>query len=143
MKPYSGLYEKGSKQRIFNYRLSRGRKVVENAFGICSSVFRVLRKPLLLKPENAQLAVMACVRLHNFLRKSATSKHVYCPDGALDSEENGRVILGTWRNENQRSSLFNLRKVPRKSSRSAQEIRNEFSTYFLGNGIVPWQTEYA
>nr|CAI5834072.1 unnamed protein product [Callosobruchus analis]CAI5861676.1 unnamed protein product [Callosobruchus analis] len=130
MKPYSGFYEKGSKQRIFNYRLSRARRVVENAFGICSTVFRVLRKPLLLKPENAQLVVMACVHLHNYLRKSPTSKHLYCPDGALDSEENGQVILGTWRNDNQTSSLFN-------------EIRNEFSTHFVGDGSVPWQTEYA
>nr|CAI5834070.1 unnamed protein product [Callosobruchus analis]CAI5861674.1 unnamed protein product [Callosobruchus analis] len=143
MKPYSGFYEKGSKQRIFNYRLSRARRVVENAFGICSTVFRVLRKPLLLKPENAQLVVMACVHLHNYLRKSPTSKHLYCPDGALDSEENGQVILGTWRNDNQTSSLFNLRNVPRKSSKSAQEIRNEFSTHFVGDGSVPWQTEYA
>nr|CAI5834075.1 unnamed protein product [Callosobruchus analis]CAI5861678.1 unnamed protein product [Callosobruchus analis] len=130
MKPYSGFYEKGSKQRIFNYRLSRARRVVENAFGIC-------------KPENAQLVVMACVHLHNYLRKSPTSKHLYCPDGALDSEENGQVILGTWRNDNQTSSLFNLRNVPRKSSKSAQEIRNEFSTHFVGDGSVPWQTEYA
>nr|CAI5834076.1 unnamed protein product [Callosobruchus analis]CAI5861679.1 unnamed protein product [Callosobruchus analis] len=122
MKPYSGFYEKGSKQRIFNYRLSRARRVVENAFGICSTVFRVL---------------------HNYLRKSPTSKHLYCPDGALDSEENGQVILGTWRNDNQTSSLFNLRNVPRKSSKSAQEIRNEFSTHFVGDGSVPWQTEYA
>lgn len=45
MKPYSGIYDKSSPQRIFNYRL---RRVVENAFGIISSVFQVLRKPMLL-----------------------------------------------------------------------------------------------
>ncbi|XP_072397994.1 uncharacterized protein [Diabrotica undecimpunctata] len=48
MTPYSGVHGKGSKERVFNYRLSRARRVVENAFGILSSVFRVLRKPMLL-----------------------------------------------------------------------------------------------
>jgi hypothetical protein len=50
-KPYSGTYLTGSKERIFNYRVSRARRVVENAFGILVSVFRVLRKPMLLQPE--------------------------------------------------------------------------------------------
>lgn len=143
MKPYSGTYQKGSKERIFNYRLSRARRVVENAFGICSSVFRILRKPMLLKPEKAQLVVMACVYLHNFLRKSKTSQDVYCPEGALDTEIDGRVIPGNWRIDNEMSSLLSLTKIPRKSPMSAQEIRNGFSTYFLSNGAVPWQNEYA
>lgn len=51
MKPYSGVYGKCSKERIFNYRLSRARRVVENTFGIISAVFRVLRKPMLLEPQ--------------------------------------------------------------------------------------------
>jgi len=41
LKPYPGVnisYE----ERIFNYRLSRGRNVVENTFGILASRFRVL-----------------------------------------------------------------------------------------------------
>lgn len=41
MKPYPGEYPKGSPRRIFNYRLSRARRIVENVFGITASVFRV------------------------------------------------------------------------------------------------------
>ncbi|XKL59922.1 hypothetical protein PGB90_000938 [Kerria lacca] len=48
MKVYSRTHLKGSLERIFNYRLCRARRVVENVFGISLSVFRVLRKPLLL-----------------------------------------------------------------------------------------------
>lgn len=41
LKPFSGTYPKGSMQRIFNYRLSRARRIVENVFGI-SSVAEVI-----------------------------------------------------------------------------------------------------
>jgi hypothetical protein len=73
MKPFEGNPERGSIQRIFNYRLSRGCRVVANAFGILSPVFRVLRKPILLEPEKALKVVLATIHLHNFLRKRSTS----------------------------------------------------------------------
>lgn len=64
MKPYSGDHAAGSSRRIYNYRLSRARRVVENAFGIISAVFRVLRKPMLLQPDTAELFItILCNRL--------------------------------------------------------------------------------
>jgi len=51
MKVYLGQHSRGSKERIFNYRICRARRVVENVFGLASSVFRVLHKPMLLEPE--------------------------------------------------------------------------------------------
>jgi len=111
MKPYSGNYGKGSMERIFNYRLSRARRVVENVFGISSSVFRVLRKPMLLEPEKAQVIVMAIVHLHNFLRKSKASKNKYTPYGSLDREVNGSIVEGTWR-EAGVSTMNQIRNIP-------------------------------
>lgn len=143
MKPYSGQQPNGSSKRIFNYRLSRARRVVENAFGILSSVFRVLRKPMLLEPEKAQSVVMACLYLHNYLRKSSTSRQIYSPQELLDSENKGRLISGSWRNEQETTSFLPLKNIPRRSNRTAQDIRDEFSAYFMTeNGKIPWQDEY-
>jgi hypothetical protein len=50
LKPYPGMYNKGSRERIFNYRLCRARRAVENVFGIMASIYRVFRKPMLRVP---------------------------------------------------------------------------------------------
>lgn len=99
MKPFKGEPARGSQERIFNYRLSRGRRVVENAFGILSSVFRVLRKPMLLEPKTATKIVLTTIHLHNYLRKKPNTRSLYTPPGSLDSETDGELRPGTWRNE--------------------------------------------
>lgn len=83
MKPYPGIPDKGSRERIFNYRLSRGRRVVENVFGIMASVFRVFRKPMLLEPEKVTNVTLACVLLHNFMRRRPASASCYTPQVRL------------------------------------------------------------
>ena len=58
-KPYSqiGLTKE---KRIFNYRLSRARRIVENAFGILANQFGVFMTPIGLGPEKVENIVMAC-----------------------------------------------------------------------------------
>nr|CAI5845427.1 unnamed protein product [Callosobruchus analis] len=66
LKPYPGVHKKGSVSRIFNNRLSRARIIVENVFGIMTSTFRVLRKPMLLQQKRATLITLTCAYLHIF-----------------------------------------------------------------------------
>lgn len=40
-------------RRIFNYRLSRGRGIVENVFGILTSRFGVFKQAIPLEPEKS------------------------------------------------------------------------------------------
>jgi len=142
---YPGQHQNGSKERIFNYRICRARRVVENVFGLASPVFRVLRKPVLLEPEKAQLVAVTIACLHNFLRRSSDSTAIYTPPGTFDYEENGRVIEGSWRtmtNENM-TSLFHIRNIARKPPLKAKEIRAELAAYFLSGGRVEWQNDCA
>lgn len=73
MKPYSHRTME-TEEIIFNYRLSRARRIVENAFGILPSRFRILLKTINLSPEKVTTIVLTCCYLHNFLRKKKKFK---------------------------------------------------------------------
>ncbi|XP_074039919.1 uncharacterized protein [Leptinotarsa decemlineata] len=145
MKPFSGTHQKGSMERIFNYLLSRARRIVENVFGISSAVFRILRKPMLLEPEKAELVVMTIVLLHNFLRRNKQSRTLYNPTGTFDADVDGQFVPGNWREtlNEKMSSLIPIRTLPRKSPKEAQDTRKEFAAYFTSNGRICWQDQYA
>ena len=74
MKPY-GRRMLTREERIANYRISRGRRVVENAFGIRVSRFRVMRTTIELSPETVGEVVFTCVVLHNILRSQYQGQH--------------------------------------------------------------------
>ena len=65
MKPYPENAHTTANQRHFNYRQSRARMVVENAFGRLKGRWRCLLKRLDVRLENVTNIVTACVILHN------------------------------------------------------------------------------
>ena len=69
MRPYPRFRESSlpKDQAIYNYRLSRARMVVENAFGILAMRWRLFDRRLALFADNADKVVKACCVLHNFL----------------------------------------------------------------------------
>ncbi|XP_049517596.1 uncharacterized protein LOC119440412 [Dermacentor silvarum] len=130
------------KRRVFNYRLSRARRVIENAFGILAQRWRILRRPFKAKTDNINRYVGACIVLHNFLMKeSSASSAAYCPPGSADSEDwEGRLSPGSWRDEEPAGGAL----LPTKSSgchaaRYAKEVRDKLAHHFITAGQVPWQ----
>ena len=67
MRPYSLTKTFDREEIVFNYRLSRARRVIENSFGIMATRFRIFRRPIIVHVENVKNITKAAVALHNFL----------------------------------------------------------------------------
>lgn len=82
-------------EKIFNYRLSRARRIVENFFRILSSRFRVLHTKICFIPKYARRVVEACVILYNGSRRRNIGN--YLQTGLLDAEDGVyNFIPGNW-----------------------------------------------
>lgn len=114
MRPYPGnqtINNEGKK--VFNYRLSRARRVSENAFGILARRFRIYERRLSLTPEHVNVVVAATIALHNFLRDSVT----YWSEADL--------------RENVNHGIVDLPQLGGNASQAAFEIREKFKRYFF------------
>lgn len=93
MRPYAKRSLRTDAERIFNYRLSRARRTIENSFGILVSRWRILRKAIQCKEETAHKIILALIMLHNFIMSTNSIK--YCPTNFIDYEkDDGTVVNG-------------------------------------------------
>ena len=128
MKPY-GRRMLTREERIANYRISRGRRVVENAFGILVSRLRVMMTTIELPPETVRDVVMTCVVLHNILRSQYQGQHgAQQPGGDDDVPGDGRLIGGAADGGRDRNP-----------AREAKRLRDYLKDYFNNEGAVAWQ----
>lgn len=121
MKPYSS-HDLTQRQKIFNYRISRARRVVENTFGIMANRFRILKTSINLKLTTIKICIAAVCALHNFLLTEKSSEYY------LDSPSTVNV-----QSNNTNEDYLN-------ASADARETRERFEEYFNSEqGSVPWQ----
>lgn len=109
-------------KRIFNYRLSRARRMVECAFGILANKWRIFHRPIDTQPEVCDDIVKACCALHNYIRRH---------DGK-QMPENEQV--------EEKSPFTNIAPSNQRASQIAEDNRMYFAKYFTSpQGNIPWQ----
>jgi hypothetical protein len=139
MKPYASRHLT-KEQRVFNYRLSRARRVVENAFGILSNRFRVFLTTIALAPEKVEVIVLAACALHNYLLTNCDRS--YLTPGLSDAEdsETHQLISGQWRQQQQhllQSVGLPHNKNPKVSAKLKRDVLTQY--FNTSEGAVEWQ----
>lgn len=117
MRPYprDGL---NSEKRVFNYRLSRARRIVEATFGVLARKWYVYHKDFECKIETFDKIIKATCVLHNYLI-----------DRQPDFPNQNEQILISMGN---RTDTHN-------SSKEGYQVREMYCSYFNNQGKVPWQ----
>ncbi|KAB0803165.1 hypothetical protein PPYR_00135 [Photinus pyralis] len=126
MRPYPGRQCLNNEEvKIYNYRLSRARRVSENAFGILVKRFRIYQRHLQIDPDKLDKVILATCCLHNFLRN----------DTCHWTEEQHETIVRP-------EGIENIPGIGGASTTNAMGVRDSFKNYFNSpNGSVSWQTE--
>jgi len=122
LRPHPGVSaQKDESKQIYNYRLSRTRRVVENAFGIRTQKFRLFYGRIQLSPENADKVVLAACGLHHYLRND-----VNVEDSVIEDTD--------------ALSQFSYVTIFRRSGGSASEeamrVKEKYGQYFENVGSV-------
>ncbi|XP_050307342.1 uncharacterized protein LOC126747932 [Anthonomus grandis grandis] len=138
LKPYPQK-DLNFEKRIYNYRLSRARNVVENAFGLIASRFRILHTCINLNVSKAKYIILAICVLHNYLRRHSSS---YITSSTLDKEnsETHEIEGGDWRQQNYEITSLK-QNIVRNVPLEAKQNRENYLRYFLGKGKIAWQEE--
>ena len=144
MKPFSGN-DLWLEELVFNYRLSRARRIIENCFGILVARWRIFHGPIRASVETVEAIIQATCVLHNYLR--LTDNAFYCPAGFVDSEAGtGEIKPGDWRklvrggHAMQNSSNLKGRRL----KHTAVDIRNALKDYVNSDtGAVEWQVRHV
>ncbi|KAJ8882316.1 hypothetical protein PR048_014118, partial [Dryococelus australis] len=126
IKPYS-CESLTDDRRIFNYRLSRAPRVIENTF-------RIFHAPINLKVKNIETVVLAFCALYNFMTEMPPQTDT--PPGYIVTENiaRGRVELGEGCDP---AMMHNLQRGTRgKLSACAKRVRDSLSQYFNQKDVL-------
>ena len=135
MKPFARR-NMDMQQRIFNYRLSRARRIVENAFGILANRWGCLLTMLRQSPRTVTSIILTCVTLHNLMR----IRFPQLQNAQLDrDDDHHNVIPGAWRNQAAMDDMGRPQ-AGNRAAREAKEQRLYLKHYYNSDvGAVPWQ----
>lgn len=127
MRPYPQYrHDLTVERKIYNYRHCRGRRVVENGFGILAQRFRIYFRTITSKPGYIENIILVTCIFHNYLRNNRMSLIENNSHGELD----------------QTTILNDLPSIGINAQTAAFNVREKFTNYFNSNeGSIPWQYE--
>ncbi len=136
MRPYPGRRDCNNlmpkDQSIYNYRLSRARRVVENAFGLLVMRWQIFTRPMNIHPEHAESVVQACIVLHNAFHEPGTTL------GAMRARLQQQQV-----NQQNARPLPGLARFGGNIKDAAKAIRDAFKDYFNSpEGRTGFDDEY-
>ncbi|CAM4425513.1 unnamed protein product [Leuciscus chuanchicus] len=127
LRPYPGR-RLPTEKRIFNYCLSRARRISENVFGILSQRFRVFQRTLQVQPSVVDKVVKAACVLCNYLRPNGNDQN----HATEDDHDCEQTLQGFEHCRGQRAS------------EEAQNVRELYKEYFNSPaGEVTWQYDHV
>lgn len=134
MKPYSKPRRGDPRVRVANYRISRGRRVVENGFGILSNRFRCFLRTMEQTPDSVRTTVEAAVLLHNLLRIRHPGEQLNnVPPRPNAADARNALLLEVPQ-----------RNAGRQDDRDVDTQRDRLKDWFHSPaGSIPWQDEMA
>ena len=121
--------------RIFNYRISRARLVVENAFGIMANRWRCFTTTMQQPPKTVCMIVKAALTMQDMIRK----RRPLMPGEVDVVDEQANIVQeGSWR---QNVRLYDSENtVGNRVMLAARSQRNYLCEYYNAPiGAVPWQ----
>jgi len=108
-------------RRIYNYRLTRTRRMMECAFGILCNKWRNFHRAIDVRPDFCDVTVKTCCILHNFVRQR---------DGFQFQDTLYECPLDINKAVDTRGNVTRM------------AVREQFAKYFTSPlGSVPWQYE--
>jgi len=136
MRPYPKRSNLDLKKKVYNYRHSRARRVIESAFGILVARWRIFRRPINTYVSKAEKMVLATICLHNYIiskelqRRPQERRYLF-----FNESDNQLTSLGI-RNIDEITEDVSSRNLPNM-------YRERFTEYFCTEGAVQWQWEKA
>lgn len=122
MRPFSRKQLTTNNRRMYNYRLSRGRKSVECSFGALSSKFGALNTLIRCNPDKVDTIIQAMCVLHNAIKEC---------DGVFTKPQYENVVVDS------------IARLPPLAQSNAKNIREYLTTYFADFSPIPNQNRYS
>lgn len=134
MKPYSHTSQVHH-EKIYSYRLSRARRVVENAFGILQMRLRFFGTTIQQEPKVVKLLTMCGCVLHNLI----LDHYPFAPTDVDREDAQHNMLPGAWREEPNLMEQL-MRRKGSNYTRQSKAVRDYLAYYYASEaGAVPWQ----